>query len=246
MGNWCPFHHLAFARKLVQDKLWKPNIKHSNSLRLVGDKPIEDILSSFPSPAKSVQKWVVTFSIYAKIWWGYLWSIDLELSKIWYSIYLHLIQHVEWVTIGKQEIYTNTKDISYHIWLLYYALHAFDVIFSHATIEDIQNEEWLKETKIKTIQLASIPDWVQKNMIESISIKELVSENIRSILMRHGVISRNKLRMLKILANVDATKEYRDGKYWICPAVWDGTLDIIFDLLAPIYKLVKLDSNNTV
>ncbi len=235
----CPFRDIGDVKRDVMRTLWWANIKHINNLRTIGDRPLEQVISEFKPENTLIKWWKITFKTILRDYTGEHPSIPLTLSKLWYSIYLHLSSKVEGVSIENNIIYIETTTVANVLWLLYYALQPFDIAFSEATSTQMNSLDWLKKVKKQLMQIASIPNGVQKAMVETISLREFFLTNIRSILSGEWMLSRTRLRAIIIQLNIEATKEYKNWEYWICPALQDGTLEIIFDLLVPIYKLSK-------
>jgi hypothetical protein len=228
--NHCPFHYLPFAKKIVASELGRPTLTHENSIYF-----IPQALSSFVPP-KTIKRGRRGFFIHTQ---GSEKSKKLILSELGYLIYLHCMENIDWVSVVNGILYAGSREGTNSLWLLYYALQPFDLVFSQANKEELYDISWQKSTRLRLKQLASLPDLVQKSLTDEIHLIPLIRENIRSLMHRWTFTSHAQFRVSNILEGIFLTEEFKDSKYWICPAVRDGSFDIIFDLLASIYTLYK-------
>lgn len=239
MGK-CPLQYLPFAKEMVKLELWKPTLAHTNILRSINGVHIEELISSFqPESSLRVGK-TKTFFTYTLEGTDYSRkSIPHTLSELGYAFYIHCIWVIPWIQIKGWRILSNSWELSNYIGLIYYAFQWFDVIFANAKKEELYDASLIELYRLRIKQLASIPDGVQKAVTEKMDFIKYIRENIYLILKWKGCIWIEEFRRRNILIGIIETQLHRNSQYWICPAVFDGTLDMVFDLLIPMYRLYK-------
>ncbi len=234
---------LRFARDSTKNQLWWPSIEHYNYIRTIWGHSISGLLRRFPLEhlIGINHREVMNFKFYSEPWEYDMpipLSESLDFSGYWFILFDYICENCAGISIRNWRLESNdsASPVTNNLWLLYYAMQPIDLVLSSATNAQLLDDDWIDDTRKKLLKLASLPDKVQKAVTMRMWISDLISHNVFSLLKWGGFLSPTWLRVKFVLEWLNITQLIKWGKYWICPAVFDGSLEDMYTQMVRIYR----------